>query len=96
MNDSQKLHLKNSLSVAENQNIHGLTTKKQGEALQFHTKREAAAFAKLVGWRANDALRKDVMGFIIWVISDPHLNFLTARGALRCLVNKGIDPYINE
>jgi len=36
------------------------------------------------------------MGFIIWVISDPHLNMLTARGALRCLLQKGIDPSIME
>lgn len=71
-------------------NIFNLTTKKQSEAMQFRTKKEAASFAKLVGWRANDAIRKDVMGFIVWVISDPHLNFLTARGAHRCLLQKGI------
>ena len=94
MSRSQKLHLKDALSVAERRGVHSLTTKKAGDALQFHTKREAASFAKLVGWRASDVIRKDIMVFIIWVISDPHLNFLTARGALRSLAQKGIDPYV--
>jgi len=92
MNQAQKLHLKESIAKADRLGIYNLTTKKQTEALQFRTKKEAASFAKLVGWRANDALQKDVMGFIVWVISDPHLNFLTARGALRCLLQRGINP----
>jgi hypothetical protein len=90
----QKLNLKESIAKADRVGIHGLTTKKQSEALQFLTKKEASLFSKLVGWHANDAIRKDVMGFIIWVISDPHLNFLTARGALRCLLQKGINPEV--
>jgi hypothetical protein len=92
MNSQQKLHLKDSLARSDRNGIYKLTTKKQTEAMQFMTRKDAASFAKLVGWQANDAIRKDVMGFIIWVISDPHLNFLTARGALRCLLQNGIDP----
>ena len=92
MNQFQKLHLEESISKANRVGCYSLTTKRQAEALQFRTKKEAASFAKLVGWRANDAIQKDVMGFIVWVISDPHLNFLTARGALRCLLQRGINP----
>jgi len=96
MNHSQKLHLKESLEKTDRAGIYSLTTKEQREALQFRTKREASSFSKIVGWNANDVIRRDIMGFIIWVISDPHLNMLTARGALRCLLQKGIDPSIME
>jgi hypothetical protein len=92
MNHQQKLHLKDSLDKADRVGIYNLTTKKQTEALQFRTKKEAISFAKLVGWNLTDVIRRDIMGFLVWVISDPHLNLLTARGALRCLLQKGINP----
>lgn len=89
LTDNQKKHLDISLARAERNKVYVLTSIKESEAIQFNTKREAVAFAKLVGWQANDAYKTEIMGFRIWVISDPHLNFLTARGALRCLIQRG-------
>lgn len=74
MNQVQKLHLEESIAKANRIGCYSLTTQRQAEALQFRTKKEAASFAKLVGWQANDAIRKDIMGFTVWVISDPQLD----------------------
>jgi len=53
------------------------TTKNAGEAMQFRTKSEAMAAARDVpGYGPGDALRVDTMGFLVWVISDQHMNFL--------------------
>lgn len=53
------------------------TTKEVGEAMQFRTKREAMAAAREVpGYGPGDVIRQDIMGFQVWVISDPHMSFL--------------------
>lgn len=90
LSSNQELHLSSSLASCERRDIVGLTTRDAREAMQFHTKKEAQAFCRLVGWQQNDAVREDVMGFRVWVISDPHCNFLTARGVLRQLVSRGV------
>lgn len=92
LSDIQKAQLQHSLDASTQKGVTSLTTKDPRNAMQFLTKKEAASFALLVGWHANDALKQEIMGFVIWVISDPHLNLLTARGALRCLCQKGINP----
>jgi len=76
-------HLKNELDRAERKGVVSETTKDPRQAFQFPRKREAIEWAKRCAWGATAPLRVSVMGFWVWVISDSHLNYLTARGALR-------------
>lgn len=64
--------------MSELQNLENATTKEVGKAMQFRTKGEAIAAAREVpGYRQSDVIRQSVMGFLVWVISDPHMNFLS-------------------
>jgi hypothetical protein len=47
---------------------------------QFSTRKEAELAARAIGWSAVDATRVDVMGFYVWVITDPHGNAVTHDG----------------
>ena len=49
---------------------------------QFRTRREAEDAALSIGWSALDATRIDVMGFYLWVITDPHGNAVTTDGLI--------------
>jgi hypothetical protein len=75
--------LESELNRAERLGVTDALTKNKRHAMQFIRKADAVAYAKQVGWPASSPVRQDVMGFQVWVISDDHLNFLTARGILR-------------
>lgn len=57
---------------------HNALTKEAGMAMQFRTKSEAISAAREVpGYGPSDVTRLDVMGFYVWVLSDPHMNLLS-------------------
>ena len=87
-----KDHLQGELDRAEKKGVTAQTTRDPREAIQFQTKAIAARFGRATGWGATSPLRQDVMGFYIWVLSDAHLNFLTARGALRAMIDRKTLP----
>jgi hypothetical protein len=47
---------------------------------QFATRKEAERAARSIGWSTVDATRVDIMGFYVWVITDPHGNAVTHDG----------------
>lgn len=47
---------------------------------QFATRKEAERAARSIGWSTIDATRVDIMGFYVWVITDPHGNAVTHDG----------------
>lgn len=47
---------------------------------QFITKREAIAAARRIGWSTTDATRVSIMGFLVWVVCDPHGCAVTRDG----------------
>jgi hypothetical protein len=75
--------LESELNRAERLGVTGALTKNKRQAMQFIRKVDAVSYARQAGWPISSPIRQDVMGFQFWVISDDHLNFLTARGVLR-------------
>ena len=65
-----------------------MLTKRTGEAQQFFSKREAQIAAQQIGWNKSDVVRIDSMGFLVWVISDPHMNFVSRKGFQDALRNR--------
>ena len=57
-----------------------ILTKNPGEAKQFTTKVKAQTAAKAIGWNKTDVVQAEIMGFYPWVISDPHMNFVSREG----------------
>jgi hypothetical protein len=49
-------------------------------ALQFRTRAEAAHAAKKLGFPSKSPMRIEIMGFLIWAISDNHCRLLTKDG----------------
>ena len=47
---------------------------------QFGTRKEAELAARSIGWSVIDATQVDIMGFYVWVITDPHGNAVTHDG----------------
>lgn len=78
-------HFQLELNRAEKNGVTDPLTKNSRHAIQFPKKSDAVRFAKSIGWSASSPLRVEIMGFYVWVLSDDHLSFLTARGALRQL-----------
>lgn len=52
-------------------------TKNIREAMQFATRKQAAAAAKVIGWQVRDVVEGDIMGFRLWFISNEHCSYLT-------------------
>jgi hypothetical protein len=74
--------LQRELDRAERQGVVERFTKKPSKAMQFARKADAILVARKIGWPVSSPLRQEVLGFLVWVLGDPHMNFLTARGVL--------------
>ena len=70
-------------------------------AIQFSTRKEAAAAALSIKWLAKDATSIEVMGFQIWTIGDDHGRYLTKTGYayarhIRGLSSEWTSPKISQ